>query len=203
MADLELAARQRPGLAVQRLAIELRIAGFLAHVPQRAVVLEPAEIVEVPVDPGVVGEAVLVDQRVPGEIDAGDPAILVVDRAQLDGQRGCRRRSTRCRRHRRPRALATMRTGRTSGAFSALASSALPAFSSAATVCVRRCLQRIVLDAGQAVGLQRVLLVCAQVQQQQRLRRRVVATDIGARLLRLGVAAVGDVMVDLRCLALV
>ncbi len=56
---LELTVSELAYLAVQRLGIELREAGFLGHVPQRAAVVFPAEFVEVPVDPGAVVQAFL------------------------------------------------------------------------------------------------------------------------------------------------
>jgi hypothetical protein len=69
-------------MAVQRLHIELGVAGFLALEPQRVAVGEEAEAVVVPVDPGRVMQAVLGHQAVLREVDAGDPAVLVVDGTQ-------------------------------------------------------------------------------------------------------------------------
>src|SRR3546814_5291328 len=54
---------------------------LLGQQPQRAVVGHPAEIVVVPVDPGVVMQAVARLQLCAGQVDGGDPAVLVVDRA--------------------------------------------------------------------------------------------------------------------------
>ncbi|KAG1531098.1 hypothetical protein G6F50_016899 [Rhizopus delemar] len=56
----------------------MREARFLGQQPQRAAVGHPAEIVEAPVDPGVVGQPVAVLHAAVGGIDADDPAVLVV-----------------------------------------------------------------------------------------------------------------------------
>ena len=71
-----------PGCASRRPARTGARAAFLAQVPQRAVVGQPAELVELPVDPGVVVQAVARLQFRAGDIHGRDPAVLVVDRAQ-------------------------------------------------------------------------------------------------------------------------
>src|SRR5690606_40762528 len=53
-------------------------------------------------------------------------------------------------------------------------------------------LQRVVVDAGQAVERERALRVLGEVEQQQRLRRRVVAADARALVFLFLVAGLGD-----------
>ena len=194
-------AGQCARLAVQRLDVQLRPATGFGFEPQRAVVGQPAEFVEAPVDPGRIGQPVLCDQLVIGEIDAGDPAVLVVDRAQLDRQLAavvapCDAAAT-----------AVVATGHDAyqahvGRLQRCRLVGLAVLLQRGHRLLAQGGQRIVLDAGQPIGLQCVLLVMGQVEQPQRLRRRVIAADVVARVLRLGVAAVGHVMIDLRRLAL-
>ncbi|KAG1460092.1 hypothetical protein G6F57_014379 [Rhizopus arrhizus] len=75
---LPLAAGQRLRLGAAGLGVQMREARFLGQQPQRAAVGHPAEIVEAPVDPGVVGQPVAVLHAAVGGIDADDPAVLVV-----------------------------------------------------------------------------------------------------------------------------
>src|SRR3546814_9955727 len=81
----------------QKTAYEMRISDWSSDVcssdlrllgqqPQRAVVGHPAEIVVVPVDPGVVMQAVARLQLCAGQVDGGDPAVLVVDRAHQSSE---------------------------------------------------------------------------------------------------------------------
>ncbi len=77
-----LAAGQRLRLAATGLGVQVREAGFLGQQPQRAAIGHPAEIVEAPVDPGVVGQPVAVLHAAVGGSNADDPAVLVVVGAQ-------------------------------------------------------------------------------------------------------------------------
>src|SRR6185437_10117581 len=61
--------------------------------------------------------------------------------------------------------------------------------------------QRIVVDAGQIIYRQRILFVRLQVEQQQRLRRRIVVADVGACVFGFGIAGIVDVMHHHRMLA--
>ncbi|MNV03354.1 hypothetical protein D3C71_936170 [compost metagenome] len=62
----------------------MRVARFLGQQPQRAAIGHPAEIVEAPVDPAAVGEAVAGFQLRRGGTGGGDPAVLVVVGPQHD-----------------------------------------------------------------------------------------------------------------------
>src|ERR1700722_11889963 len=60
---------------------------FLGFVPQRAIVIEPAKLIECAVDPCRVAQTVLRHQHVVGQIDTDYPPILVIDRMHLDAER--------------------------------------------------------------------------------------------------------------------
>ena len=60
--------------------IQMAVAALFGQIPE-AVVGQEAEFVEAPVDPGRIGQAVTDGQFAAGEIDADQPAVLVVDGA--------------------------------------------------------------------------------------------------------------------------
>src|SRR5690606_615595 len=62
--------------------VEVRVAAVLGYEPQRTLVRHPAEFVEVPVDPGRIGQPVARAYRRLCRVDRDQPAVLVVDRMQ-------------------------------------------------------------------------------------------------------------------------
>ena len=60
----ECAAGQRPCRGVRRLGIQMRISGFLGLIPQRAIVVEPTELIERALDPRGVAQAMFRDQLI-------------------------------------------------------------------------------------------------------------------------------------------
>ena len=194
-------AGQRARLAVQRLHEQLRPTRCFRLEPQRGVVGQPAEFIEAPVDPGRIGEPVLRHQLVIGEIDGHDPAVLVVvgdqfHRKVVAIRTPCERGIARFERHLEVDRHRTRLGRRERGGFGGMAFLLQLRDALGAQV-----MQGVVVDAGQAIRRQRVLLVVLQVQQDKRLGRGAVAADIGARGLRFGVAGFVDVVDDVRALA--
>src|SRR6202012_4108253 len=62
----------------------MRVTGFLGFVPKCAIVIEPTEFIEGMVDPCGIRHAVLRDERGAAQIDADEPAVLMVDRVDQD-----------------------------------------------------------------------------------------------------------------------
>ena len=177
-------ARARVAIDVER--VELRPARFLGQVPQRAVVRHPAEIVEVPVDPGVVVQPVAGAQAGAGGVHRGDPAILVVDRAQQ--HRDVARIAGPV--DRRPAAVGVGLDAHVAIALQRILACGLAQRG-----------ERVVLDPGQGVERQLARRAGGDVDQPQRVRQRRIAADPGMRLLELLVARLGDVLRQLAGLA--
>src|ERR1700730_9409392 len=59
---------------------------FFGFIPQGAIVIEPAELIERGIDPGAVRQTMLWDQRIMGKINAHEPSIFVIDEIQLDAE---------------------------------------------------------------------------------------------------------------------
>src|SRR5690606_4165980 len=172
------------GQALRRLArhhrVQVREAAFLGQQPQRAAAGQPAEVVEVPVDPGVVGQPVRRLEAGGLEIDGGDPAVLVVDGA------------------RHQRRLAAF--GRPLDGLDADGALALERLLPGLLAQVG---QRVAVDAGQGRQRQVAHAAVAQVDQLQRLAQRRIAADAGAHVLDFLVTGLGDVPGHLAGAALV
>ncbi|OPZ10237.1 MAG: hypothetical protein BWZ07_02765 [Alphaproteobacteria bacterium ADurb.BinA280] len=78
---LEVAAGVLLGLALAFARVEVRVTILFGEIPQRAVVRQPAEFVEAPVDPGRISESVAQLQTLV-RLHFDNPTILVVHRAQ-------------------------------------------------------------------------------------------------------------------------
>ena len=80
---------QLPDVSARGLPSRIQIQAATSRSPRTGttawVVRQPAEVVEVPVDPGVVVQVVARLQRRHSRVDGRDPAILVVDRAHQHG----------------------------------------------------------------------------------------------------------------------
>jgi hypothetical protein len=174
VAGFPFAAGERARAAVDRLGVQVGVAAFLGLEPQRVVVRQPAEVAVVEVDPGFVGEAVLRFEFGGGQVDGGDPAVLVVDRAQHDGG-----------------LLAVQAPAHGVGAVGdAQRAVALQRIELGRRAQLR---QRVDRDAGQGVEGDVLHLVRGQVDQFQGVRRRAAAADAGALVVHLFVARFGHV----------
>ena len=186
-----LAGGQRARLAVL-VEVQVRVAAALGQEPQCAVAAagrrRPAELVEAPVDPGVVGQAVARDQLGACQVDAGKPAVLVVHRTHQHGDIA---------------AVVAPVDGR--------AVAVAVAFDAHVAVALQRVLlgglahrgKRVFTDAGKRVELEFGGLGAGHVDQPQLVRQRRVAADARARVLEFLVARFGDVLGHLAGLAFV
>ena len=165
------AGGQAVGALARHHGVEVGKAGFFAQVPQRAAARQPAEVVEAPVDPGWVGQPVRGHQLAAGQVDGGDPAVLVVHRA----------------RHQR-HVAAVVAPQHAVNAHRAVALERVLAGGLAHFG------QRVAADAGQAGKRQLAMAAVGQVHQHQLLALRRVAADAHAHVLDFFVTGLGHVL---------
>ncbi len=190
--DFPLAGGEGARGAVALRQVQVRVPALLRQQPQRAVG-RPAEVVEAPVDPGRVGQAVPGLQRglvdgAGGGGEGGDPAILVVDRAQE---------------HRGGAAVVAPGDRRTGTDRVALHAYRTVAFQRRQLGLLAQVGQRVGADAGKTVQGELRDLAGGGLHQPQLVGQRGVAADAGADFLELLVAGLGDVHRHLAALALV
>ena len=168
-AHFPLAAGQGARRSGARLSVQVGVAAFLGQVPQGGIVGQPAEFLGAAVDPGRVADAVHGHEGAIGQVDIGEPAILVVDGAHAHGY------------------LAAVIGPGDAVALGVDAHGAV-AFQRRQLLFGAQKRQRVHGDAGQAIESDVAHLARAQVGQFQALRNRHVAAHARALVVRFRVA---------------
>ena len=153
------------------------VAAVLGQKPQAAVG-QPTELVEVPVDPRWIGEAVTREQLRAGEVDRGQPAVLVVDRAHQ---------------HRGMTAVLAPVDRRAAAVAVGLDAHVAVALEWVLLGRLAQRRQRVGGDAGQRVHLEFAGFAIGQLDQPQLVRQRRVAADARAHLVEFLIPRFGDV----------
>ena len=168
-AHFPLAAGQGARRRGARLRVQVGVAAFLGQVPQGGIVGQPAKFLGAAVDPGRVADAVHGQQGAIGQVDVGEPAVLVVDGAHAHGY------------------LAAV-IGPGDAVALGVDTHGAVAFQRRQFLLGAQKRQRIDADTGQAVESDVAHLARAQVGQFQALRDRHVAAHARALVVRFRVA---------------